>query len=69
MLGVGPLFSRKRVVAFARSLGLHPGLVVGQLQRRTERYDLFRQMLVPIRSTITPVAMTDGYGHACPVLV
>ncbi|MGA2820199.1 MAG: HigA family addiction module antitoxin [Anaerolineales bacterium] len=69
MLGGGPLFSRKRVVAFARSLGLHPGLVVGQLQRRTERYDLFRQMLVPIRSTITPVAMTDGYGHACPVLV
>jgi HTH-type transcriptional regulator/antitoxin HigA len=66
---VNPLFSRKRVLAFAKRLGLHPGLVVGQLQRRLGRYDLFRPMLVPVRSIIIPVAMTDGYGHVCPVQV
>lgn len=66
---VGPLFSRKRVLAFSRNLGLHPGLVVGQLQRRLDRYDLFRPMLVPVRSIITPMTMTDGYGHVCPVYV
>jgi HTH-type transcriptional regulator / antitoxin HigA len=64
---VGPLFSRKRVLAFARNLRLHPGLVVGQLQRQLHRYDLFRPMLVPIRVIITPVAMTDGYGYVYPV--
>src|SRR5258706_1425944 len=64
---VSPLFSRIRVMAFAKSLGIHPGIVVGQIQRRLDRFDLFRQMLVPIRSLITPVAMTDGYGHILPI--
>lgn len=67
MLRKGPLFSRKQVLAFAKTLRLHPGLVAGQLRRRLDRWDLFGEMLVPIRSTITPVAMTDGYGHVCPV--
>ena len=66
---VGPLYSKKRVIAFAGSHGVHPGLVVGQLQRRINRYDLFRKMLAPIRTVLTPVAMTDGYGHYCPVEV
>jgi hypothetical protein len=26
-------------------------------------------MLVPVRSIITPMTMTDGYGHVCPVYV
>jgi len=69
ILRVGPLFSRKGVLAFAKRLGIHPGLVAGQLQWRTERWDLFRQMLVPVRGFITPTAMTDGFGHICPVEV
>ena len=64
---VKPLFSRKRVLAFAKKYKLHPGLVVGQLQRHIRRYDIFRPMLVPIRNIITPIAMTDGYGHVLPV--
>jgi len=66
---VAPLFSRKKVLAFAAKHELHPGLVVGQLQRNINRYDLFRPMLVPIRNIITPVAMTDGFGHILPVEV
>jgi HTH-type transcriptional regulator/antitoxin HigA len=64
---VGPLFSNMRVLAFAKKHKVHPGLVVGQLQRHLQRYDLFRPMLVPVRSIITSVAMTDGYGHVLPV--
>ncbi|MBN2385802.1 MAG: HigA family addiction module antidote protein [Anaerolineales bacterium] len=64
--GVSPLFSRARVLAFARKQGVHPGLVVGQLQRHLKRYDLFRPMLVSVKNIITPVAMTDGYGHVLP---
>ena len=45
---VSPLFSRKRVLAFAQRRGaIHPGLVVGTLQNHLHRYDLFRQMLAP----------------------
>lgn len=60
---VGPLFSRERVVGFAAVQRVHPGVVVGQLQRRLRRWDLFRPMLVKIRHLITPVTITDGYGH------
>jgi HTH-type transcriptional regulator/antitoxin HigA len=67
MTRVGPLYSWKRVLGFAALLHVHPGLVVGQLQRRIGRYDLFRKELVPVREIIIPVAMTDGYGHVCPV--
>lgn len=67
MARVGPLYSRKRVLAFANNLHVHPGLVVGQLHSKLRRYDLFRTMLVPVRKIITPSAMTDGYGHVCPV--
>jgi len=69
ILRVGPLFSRKLVLAFARRLMVHPGLVAGQLRRRTGRWNLFAEMLVPVREFITPTAMTDGYGQVCPVEV
>jgi HTH-type transcriptional regulator/antitoxin HigA len=60
---VGPLFSRDRVMGFAAIQKVHPGIVVGQLQRRLQRWDLFRPLLVRIRHLITQVAVTDGYGH------
>ncbi len=58
-----PLFGELRVLNFAQRMGVHPGLVVGQLQRRTGNYKLFRKHLVSVRPLITPVAVTDGYGH------
>ncbi len=60
---VGPLFAKTRVVGLALTLGVHPGVVVGQLQRRLQRWDLFRPLLVKVRHVLTPVALTDGYGH------
>lgn len=66
---VEPLFSRRRVEAFAAFLGLHPGLVVGQLHHRLKRWDLLREYLVGIRDIVVPNAMSDGYGTVCPVSV
>ena len=60
---VGPLFSRVRITGFAETLRVHPGIVVGQLQRKLQRWDLFRPMLVKVRHLLTPVALTDGYGN------
>lgn len=62
-----PLFTAEKVVNFARRIGVHPGLVVGQLQRRTGDYRLFRKMLVGVRSIVAPVSMSDGYGQVIPL--
>lgn len=64
---VQPLFSEHRVVGFARRIGVHPGLVVGQLQWRTKKYNLLRKYLVDIREYIAPYVPTDGYGRVAPV--
>lgn len=62
-----PLFYERDVLGFAKTLRVHPGLVVGQLQHRTGRYDLHRNHLVKIRSAIAPNAIVDGWGDIAPV--
>lgn len=61
-----PYFSETDVMAFAKRVGVHPGLVVGQLQRRTERYDFLRKHLVKVRETLAMAMMMDGWGNLVP---
>lgn len=63
MVRHGRIISEMHVINFAQRMGVHPGLVVGQIQHRTRKYQLFRKHLVSIRPIISPVAMTDGYGQ------
>jgi HTH-type transcriptional regulator/antitoxin HigA len=66
---VGPLYSQQRIRGFARRLGVHPGIVVGQLQFRGEiDYAQHRRMLAPVRDIITQVSLTDGWGHTVPAV-
>jgi HTH-type transcriptional regulator/antitoxin HigA len=62
-----PYFSRRDVVAFARRIKVHPGLIVGQLHYRTQRYSILRDMLVKTRPYITTSALVDGWGEVVPV--
>ena len=62
-----PLFSEEKILNFAQRLQVHPGIVVGQLQRRTGRWKLFRPYLAKVRHLIAPVAMADGYGQVIPL--
>lgn len=62
-----PLFSERDMVGFARSLGVHPGIVAGQLQHLTGRYERFRKHQVKIRSYVLPTAYVDGWGDVAPV--
>ena len=62
-----PLFAERDIIGFARTIHVHPGLVAGQLQHLTGRYDLFRKHLVKIRSAIMPSAIVDGWGNVAPV--
>jgi HTH-type transcriptional regulator/antitoxin HigA len=62
-----PFFAERDVVGFARRLNVHPGLVVGQIQRRTRRWDFLRRYLVKIRAEVLPSAVVDGWGVSAPV--
>jgi HTH-type transcriptional regulator/antitoxin HigA len=58
-----PLYSKRDVIGFSTLIGVHPGIVVGQLQHHGEiPYSNLRGMLVRIRSIITKTALTDGWG-------
>jgi len=62
-----PFFADRDVAGFARRMNVHPGLVVGQIQKRTKRWDLLRRHLVKIRAHVLPGAMVDGWGAPAPV--
>lgn len=61
-----PYFSERDVVAFSVRMDVHPGLVVGQLQRRMGRYDFLRKHLVKVRETLANAMMMDGWGDLVP---
>jgi len=67
ILRVRPLYSEKRIMLFAKRIGVHPGLVVGRLQFREEvPYTHFHKYLVKIREIVTQTALTDGWGTSPP---
>lgn len=60
---VRPLYSKKRIRLFAKRIGVHPGIVVGQLQFRDEiPYAHSRDLLGKVRDIVASVALTDGWG-------
>lgn len=62
-----PFFYEKDVVAFAKLNETHPGIVVGQLQRRLNKYDYLKKYQVKVRQFILPGAIADGWGQSVPV--
>ena len=65
---IGPLYSKDDIVRFAHRMKIHPGIIVGQLQRRKEiGYNANREMLSKIRKIVTSSATTDGWGHSIPL--
>lgn len=66
---VGPLFSKMKIEGFAARLGIHPAIVVGQLQHRREiPWSQNREFLVKVREIVTQSALTDGWGHMLPAV-
>ena len=57
------LFYQSRVVQFANSLGIHPSIVVGQLQHLGHlKYQQFAKFKEKVRRHICGQAITDGWG-------
>lgn len=64
ILRTRPYYSKERIIGFARRVGIHPGIVAGQLQHREEiDYRANREMLVKIRHIVSPHAPVDGWGQ------
>jgi len=60
----GKYFSKKDILGFAQVVGVHPGVVVGQLQHREAvSYSHSREMLVNVRDIVIDSSLTDGWGH------
>lgn len=59
-----PLFPEDQIVGFAQRMGVHPGVVIGQLQnRRLIPWTFHRRHLEKIREFVIASALTDGFGH------
>lgn len=64
---VSPLYTTERIEGFAQRCGIHPGIVVGQLQHRNEiLWANFRRLLASVRSYVMQGAISDGYGAPFP---
>jgi HTH-type transcriptional regulator/antitoxin HigA len=61
-----PMFSEKNFIGFSKLVRRHPGIVAGQIQKRTERWELFKKYQPRVRHIITQTALTDGYGRTGP---
>lgn len=62
-----PFFSERDMLGFARTIKVHPGIVAGQLQHCTGRYELHRKHQLRIRQIVSRGAMVDGWGDVVPV--
>lgn len=61
-----PMFSEKNLIGFSKIVKRHPGIVAGQIQKRTDRWDLFKRHQAKVRQIIIQTALTDGYGRSGP---
>lgn len=65
-------FSEERVLGFAGRLGVHPGIVVGRLQKKLEKtgastpYKFLRSYLVKVRHIVAASSPFDGWGTTFP---
>lgn len=68
ILRVRPLYGRQKIIGFANRIGVHPGIVVGQLQHRREiPWSSFRNMLDKVWDILTPSTLTDGWGQSVQI--
>jgi len=64
---IRPLYSKRKIKNFAARIGVHPALVLGQLQHRKEvDWSHSREMLVKVRGILMSSVLTDGWGHNLP---
>jgi HTH-type transcriptional regulator / antitoxin HigA len=62
-----PYYSKVKIIDFATKMQVHPGIIVGQLQKRQEiGYNTHHEAMVAVRELTTRTAFTDGWGLPVP---
>ncbi len=67
MMRKRPFYYEKDVIAFARVVNRHPGIVIGQMQRRLDNYAYLTKRIAKIRQFVLPGAIVDGWGQTAQV--
>lgn len=62
-----PYISERDVLGFAARMEVHPALVIGQIQKRTERWNWLRKYLVRVRGSFEKWDFVDGWGLAASI--
>jgi len=62
-----PYIAEKDVIGFAGRVGRHPGIVVGQLQHKMQRYDWLNRHKAKVRQFLLGNSVVDGWGDVAPV--
>lgn len=62
-----PYYYEKDVVALSRLLERHPGIVIGQVRKKLNRYDYLTRYLVKVRHFVVPGSIADGWGQTVPI--
>lgn len=69
ILRTTPLYSTRRITNFARRMGVHPSIVVGQLKHRHEiEWSKMTRLNIDARDIIRDSTMCDGWGRVLPEL-
>lgn len=62
-----PYISKRDLLGFSASIGVHPGIVAGQLHFKTDNYTKFNKFIVKIREHLLQDSLTDGWGNVAPI--
>lgn len=63
-----PLYSTRKITNFARRIGVHPSIVVGQLKHRGEiDWNKFNKMNVDVRDFVKQSIIQDGWDGPAPL--
>jgi HTH-type transcriptional regulator/antitoxin HigA len=62
-----PFYYEKDVIAFARVVNRHPGLVVVQMQKRLNNYAYLTRRIARIRQFVLPGSIVDGWGQTAQI--
>ena len=61
-----PYISERDVVSFSAVSEVHPAIVVGQIQKRLNKYNFLRKYLVQVRKYLLNESVIDGWGESVP---
>ncbi len=66
ILRKSPFISEQDVLAFAARMEIHPAIVVGQVQHKTNKYNWLRKYQISVRDHLSGWKYVDGWGRQCP---